>query len=138
MTRMHQTSLRLEPLILDVFAGGGGASRGIHEAVGRGPCVAINHDPAAIAMHAANHPDTLHLRENVWNVHPVRDLPAGDVWFGWFSPSCTHFSRARGGKPLSKQLRSLPWVMARVAKHRRPRVLFLENVAEMRTWQLSG
>lgn len=134
MTRMHQTSLRLEPLILDFFAGGGGASAGIHQAVGRGPCVAINHDPAAIAMHAANHPDTLHLRENVWNVHPVRDLPAGDVWFGWFSPSCTHFSRARGGKPLSKQLRSLPWVMARVAKHRRPKVLFLENVPEFQTW----
>lgn len=134
MTRMHQTKFKFDPLIFDFFAGGGGASAGIHQAVGRGPCVAINHDPAAIAMHAENHPDTLHLKENVWDVDPRRDLPAGDVWFGWFSPTCTHFSRARGGKPVSKQLRSLPWVMARVAKHRRPKVLFLENVPEFQTW----
>lgn len=134
MTRMHQTQLRFEPLILDYFAGGGGASEGIRSALGRCPDVAINHDLAAITMHATNHPDTLHLRENVWDVDPRRDLPPGPVTAAWFSPSCTHFSRARGSKPLSKQLRCLPWVAARLAKHRRPDVVFLENVAEMMSW----
>lgn len=126
--------MRAEDLIIDYFAGGGGVSQGIRDACDREPDVAINHCEHSIAMHEANHPKTIHLRENVWNVHPVHDLPGGPVWLAWFSPSCTHFSRARGGKPVSKQLRSLPWVATRFAAARRPAVIIIENVAEFRKW----
>ena len=121
-------------LIVDYFAGGGGVSEGIKAACGVAPDVAINHCEHSIAVHKANHPTTLHFQENVWNVHPVRHLPGGPVWLAWFSPSCTHFSRARGGKPVSKQLRALPWVATRFAAARRPDVIIIENVAEFRKW----
>lgn len=121
-------------LIVDYFAGGGGVSEGIKAACGVAPDVAINHCEHSIAVHKANHPTTLHLKENVWNVHPVRHLPGGPVWLAWFSPSCQHFSRARGGKPVSKQLRALPWVATRFAAARRPDVIIIENVAEFRKW----
>lgn len=124
----------MDGLIFDYFAGGGGASQGLTDAMSRHVDVAINHCPAAIAMHEANHPATLHLKENVWDVDPVRDLPPGPVAMAWFSPTCTHFSRARGGKPVSKQLRALPWVATRFAKARHPAIVFLENVPEFVTW----
>jgi len=134
MTQHHSLPLTFRPKVFDYFAGGGGASEGILQALGYSPDVAINHCPQAIAMHTVNHPLTHHLKEDVRNVDPVRDLPAGDVGLAWFSPSCTHFSRARGGKPVSKQLRALPWCTIRVAARRRPAVIILENVAEFRKW----
>lgn len=131
---MRTQALRFRPLVVDLFAGGGGASEGIRRALGHGPDVAINHCAHAIEMHARNHPDALHLQTDIWDVDPRRDLPHGDIALVWASPSCTHFSRARGSKPVSKQLRGSAWVVARFAKHRRPKVIVLENVAEMTTW----
>ncbi len=121
-------------LTVDYFAGGGGTSRGIFDALGEEPNVAINHCPLALAMHRANHPTTTHLQEDVWDVDPNTDIPPGDIDLAWFSPSCTTHSKARAGKPVSKQLRASPWVAARLAKHRRPRVIIIENVPEFRKW----
>ncbi len=127
--RLHE-----RPLVIDYFAGGGGVSEGFRLATGRAPDVAINHDAHAVRMHALNHPTTRHLHTDVWDVDPVRDLPAGEVGAAWFSPDCCHFSRARGGKPLKKEIRGLAWIALRVAARRKPAVLFLENVQEFRTW----
>ena len=124
----------MEELIIDGFAGGGGASLGIAWALGRAPDIAINHDPAAIAMHERNHPSTLHLRDDVWNVS-MRDIVAGrEVGLVWVSPDCKHFSRAKGSKPVSKNIRSLAWVAIRWAQQVKPRVLMLENVREFEDW----
>lgn len=131
---MHQRRLHLDPLFVDYFAGGGGVSEAARRALGRSPDVAINHDEHAIRMHAINHPDSVHLRTDVFDVDPVRDLPAGDVDGFWLSPDCTHHSRARGKKPLSNKRRGLAWIGLRVAAKRRPRVVFLENVPEFRSW----
>lgn len=133
MTRQLELP-ELRPWFFDFFAGGGGASEGTRRATGRAPDVAINHDAAAIEMHARNHPETLHLRQDVWDVDPERDLPRGPCWGAWFSPDCCHFSRARGGKPVSKRVRGLAWVALRFAARRRPSVIFLENVQEFTTW----
>ena len=121
-------------LIIDNFAGGGGASTGIEMAVGRSVDIAINHDPNAIAMHRANHPNTKHYCENVWDVDPVEACGGNPVGLAWFSPDCTHFSRAKGGKPVDKNIRGLAWVTLRWAYMVRPRVIMLENVPEIRSW----
>lgn len=127
-------TLKGRGIILDYFAGAGGASCGIEQALGRAPDVAINHCPHAVEVHKLNHPATDHYKVDVWDVDPRRHLPPGDVEMAWFSPNCTHFSKAKGAKPVDKKIRGLAWVMVRVAKDRRPRVLFLENVPEFVTW----
>ncbi len=121
-------------LIVDSFAGGGGASLGIEMALGRSPDIAINHDAEAIAMHAANHPRTQHYQESVWDVDPVVVTGGRRVGLAWFSPDCKHFSRAKGGKPVSKKVRGLAWIVTRWARAVRPRVICLENVVEFLTW----
>lgn len=121
-------------LIVDNFAGGGGASTGIELATGRSVDIAINHDPAAIAMHKANHPNSKHYCENVWDVDPVEACGGRPVGLAWFSPDCKHFSKAKGGKPVEKAIRGLAWVAIKWAKLVRPRVIILENVEEFTTW----
>lgn len=121
-------------LIVDNFAGGGGASTGMGWAIGRSIDIAINHDPDAIAMHSANHPDTLHYCESVFDIDPVQATAGKPVDLAWFSPDCTHFSKARGSKPVKKEIRGLAWVAVRWALKVRPRVMMLENVEEFKTW----
>lgn len=121
-------------LVVDNFAGGGGASTGIEQAIGRSVDIAINHDPDAIAMHKVNHPKTKHYCENVWDVDPKEACNGRPVGLAWFSPDCTHFSRAKGGKPVDKNIRGLAWVTLRWAYEVRPRVIMLENVPEIQTW----
>lgn len=122
------------PMITDSFAGGGGASTGIEMALGRSPDVAINHDAAALAMHEANHPETLHLNSNVWHVDPAEICRGRRVGLAWFSPDCKHHSKAKGGKPVKKNIRDLAWVVVLWAKRARPDVIALENVEEFRDW----
>lgn len=121
-------------LIVDNFAGGGGASTGIELATGRSVDIAINHDPEAIRMHKANHPNTKHYCEDVWQVDPVKACQGHPVGLAWFSPDCKHFSKAKGGKPKDKFIRGLAWVACRWAGLVRPRVIMLENVEEFKTW----
>lgn len=121
-------------LIVDNFAGGGGASTGIELATGYSVDIAINHDPEAIKMHKANHPNTMHYCENVWAVDPVKACKEHPVGLAWFSPDCKHFSKAKGGKPKDKNIRGLAWVACRWAGLVRPRVIMLENVEEFKTW----
>jgi len=121
-------------LIVDNFAGGGGASTGIEMATGYSVDIAINHDPEAIKMHKANHPNTKHYCENVWAVDPVKACNWHPVGLAWFSPDCKHFSKAKGGKPKDKNIRGLAWVACRWAGLVRPRVIMLENVEEFKTW----
>lgn len=121
-------------LITDSFAGGGGASTGIEMALGRSPDIAINHDPVALAMHAANHPDTLHLTSNIWQVDPAEACKGRPVGLAWFSPDCKHFSKAKGAAPVKRNIRDLAWVVVMWAKRVRPRVIMLENVEEFLTW----
>lgn len=121
-------------LVIDCFAGGGGASTGMEAALGRAPDVAINHSPIAVAMHAANHPDTKHFCEDIWAVAPRDACGSRAVDVAWFSPDCTHFSRAKGGQPRSKGVRSLANVVIDWAREVAPRVIFLENVEEFQTW----
>lgn len=121
-------------LIVDSFAGGGGASYGIYLATNRHPDVAINHDMEAIAMHAVNHPHTQHYAESVWQVDPVEATKGQPVGLLWASPDCTHHSRAKGGKPVSNKRRGLAWAVTRWAQAVRPRVIALENVSEWQEW----
>lgn len=121
-------------LIVDNFAGGGGASTGIELATGYSVDIAINHDPEAIKMHRANHQNTKHYCENVWAVDPVKACNGHPVGLAWFSPDCKHFSKAKGGKPKDKNIRGLAWVALRWAGLVRPRVIMLENVEEFKTW----
>ncbi len=121
-------------LIVDNFAGGGGASTGIAWALGRSVDIAINHDTDAIAMHSANHPDTLHYCESVFDVDPVQATAGKPVDLAWFSPDCKHFSKAKGSKPVNKEIRGLAWITIRWAMKVRPRVMMLENVEEFKTW----
>lgn len=121
-------------IVVDNFAGGGGASTGIEIAIGRSVDIAINHDPAAIAMHRANHPGTKHYTEDVWKVDPVEACEGHPVALAWFSPDCKHFSKAKGGKPCSKKIRGLAWVAVKWAKAVHPRVIMLENVEEFQEW----
>lgn len=124
----------MKELFVDNFAGGGGASTGIEMAIGRSVDIAINHDPDAIAMHKANHPASKHYCEDVWQVDPVEACAGNPVALAWFSPDCKHFSRAKGGKPVDKNIRGLAWVAIKWAYTVRPKVLMLENVPEIQTW----
>lgn len=121
-------------LIVDNFAGGGGASTGIEMATGISVDIAINHDPEAIRMHKTNHPSTKHYCESVWDVDPMEVCKGRPVALAWFSPDCKHFSKAKGGKPKDKNIRGLAWVALRWAGLVRPRVIMLENVEEFKTW----
>ncbi|PXW40596.1 DNA (cytosine-5)-methyltransferase 1 [Erwinia sp. AG740] len=124
----------MREIIVDNFAGGGGASTGIELAIGRSVDIAINHDPNAIAMHTTNHPDTLHYCESVFDVDPIAATAGRPVGLAWFSPDCTHHSKARGGKPVKREIRGLAWIVLRWALAVRPRVMMLENVEEFKTW----
>lgn len=121
-------------LIIDSFAGGGGASTGIEAALGRYVDIAINHDPAAIRMHQINHPHTKHYCEDVWEVDPIEATQGKPVQLMWLSPDCKHFSKAKGSKPVSKKIRGLAWLAVKWAKAVRPDVIMLENVEEFKTW----
>lgn len=121
-------------LIVDNFAGGGGASTGIEQATGRAVDIAINHDPHAIAMHTRNHPRTLHYCESVFDIDPVAATAGRPVDLAWYSPDCRHFSKAKGAKPVKKEIRGLAWIVLRWALQTRPRVMMLENVEEFKTW----
>jgi len=121
-------------LVVDNFAGGGGASTGIERAIGRPVDIAINHSPEAIAMHRANHPGTHHFCENIWEVDPKVACGGKSVGLAWFSPDCTHFSRAKGCTPVKKSIRGLAWTVIRWATDVCPRVIVLENVEEFQTW----
>ena len=121
-------------IIVDNFAGGGGASTGIEIATGYSVDIAINHDPEAIRMHKSNHPNTKHYCEDVWQVDPVKACKGNPVALAWFSPDCKHFSKAKGGKPKDKFIRGLAWAACRWAGLVRPRVIMLENVEEFKTW----
>ncbi|MCF3935039.1 DNA cytosine methyltransferase [Acuticoccus sp. M5D2P5] len=121
-------------LIVDSFAGGGGASTGITAALGHSPDYAINHDAEALAVHAVNHPETEHLSRNIWKVDPLDVVGRRPVGLAWFSPDCKHFSKAKGGRPVKRSIRDLAWVVVLWAKRVRPRVIILENVEEFRDW----
>lgn len=121
-------------LIVDNFAGGGGASTGIELATGRSVDIAINHDPHAIAMHETNHPETLHYCESVFDIDPEVATAGRRVGLAWFSPDCRHFSKAKGSKPVKKEIRGLAWIVIRWALKVRPCVMMLENVEEFKTW----
>ncbi|MFG0802834.1 DNA cytosine methyltransferase [Leclercia sp. GLN_9] len=124
----------MREIIVDNFAGGGGASTGIELATGRSVDIAINHDENAVAMHTTNHPDTLHYCESVFDVNPLVATAGRPVGLAWFSPDCRHFSKAKGSKPVEKEIRGLAWIVIRWALAVRPRVMMLENVEEFKTW----
>lgn len=121
-------------LVVDLFAGGGGASTGIEHALGRHVDVAVNHDPQAVSLHEANHPQTRHFVSDVFEVDPRAVCGDQPVGLMWASPDCKHFSKAAGGKPVSKKIRGLAWVVVKWAKLVKPRVICLENVEEFQTW----
>ncbi|MDM4167398.1 DNA cytosine methyltransferase [Klebsiella michiganensis] len=124
----------MREIIVDNFAGGGGASTGIELAIGRSVDIAINHDVNAVAMHRTNHPDTLHYCESVFDVSPLAATSGKPVGLAWFSPDCRHFSKAKGAKPVEKAIRGLAWIVIRWALDVGPRVMMLENVEEFKTW----
>ena len=121
-------------LIIDMFAGGGGASVGIEMALGRSPDIAVNHDPAAILMHRTNHPHTLHLTEDVFEVDLLKYIKGKHVALMWASPDCAQFSKAKGGKPRESGIRMLPWAVYKHAKAVHPDVIIMENVEEIQQW----
>jgi len=127
------------PIIIDSFAGGGGASTGIEMALGRSPDIAINHNAAALALHEANHPQTLHLSENVYKIDPLDYLRRSHVGLAWFSPDCKHFSKAKGGKPVERNIRDLAWIIPgwieRIQRSGgKVDVVILENVEEFQDY----
>ena len=131
---MYQDNL-LRELIIDNFAGGGGASTGIELALGVPVDIAINHDADAIAMHKVNHPYTMHYQEDVFAIEPEKVTGGRPVGIAWFSPDCKHFSRAKGGAPVEKKIRGLSWVIIKWAMSKSaPRCIFMENVPEIQTW----
>lgn len=121
-------------LVVDLFAGGGGASTGIEQAIGRPVDIAVNHDPEAVSLHTVNHPQTRHFCSDVFEVEPLTVTEGQPVGLLWASPDCKHFSKAKGGKPVSKKIRGLAWVVIKWAKLTKPRVICLENVEEFQTW----
>ncbi|HCA35402.1 MAG: DNA (cytosine-5-)-methyltransferase [Rhodopirellula sp.] len=132
---MNQVALDLgHELVVDLFAGGGGASCGIEQGIGRPVDIAVNHDPMAVAMHEANHARTTHFCESVFKVNPVAVTGNQPVGLLWASPDCTHHSKAKGGKPVSAKRRGLAWVVIKWARRTRPRVIMLENVEEFEDW----
>lgn len=124
----------MEGLVVDLFAGGGGASTGLAQALGRDPDIAINHDAEALSMHMANHPSTRHLLNDITRVLPLEATEGRKVSILHASPDCTHFSKAKGGKPRSQYIRDLAWVVVRWAEDTRPTLITLENVEEFQTW----
>lgn len=124
----------LDEIIVDNFAGGGGASTGMELATGRSVAIAINHDPDAILMHKTNHPHTEHLQASVWDVDPREVCRGRPVGLAWFSPDCKHFSKAKGAALVDRNIRGLAWIVLRWAGTVRPRVIILENVEEFVTW----
>jgi len=132
---MSQIGLDLgQELVIDLFAGGGGASCGIEQGLGRPVDIAVNHDPMAVTMHQANHPGTRHFCESVFSVNPSDVTGNQPVGLLWASPDCTHHSKAKGGKPVSAKRRGLAWVVIKWARRTRPRVIMLENVEEFEDW----
>lgn len=123
-----------DEIIVDNFAGGGGASTGIELASGRPVTIAINHDPDAILLHQTNHPYTKHMQASVWDVDPVEVCEGRSVGLAWFSPDCKHFSKAKGAALVDRNIRGLAWIVLRWAGTVRPRVIMLENVEEFQTW----
>ena len=126
-----------DEIIIVGFAGGGGTCEGIRMALGRSPDEALNHDEDAVSMHKANHPETRHWCQNIWQAEPAEVAAGRPIGFAWFSPDCTHFSKAKGGVPRKKNIRDLAWIVVAYAKlplHIRPRVIQLENVEEFQTW----
>lgn len=121
-------------LVIDLFAGGGGASTGIEQAIGRHVDIAINHDPEAVSLHTVNHPQTRHYISDVFEVDPLEVTGGQPVGLLWASPDCKHFSKAKGGKPVSKKIRGLAWVVPDWVRAVRPRIVVLENVEEFVTW----
>lgn len=133
--RIHpQAGMNFNGLVIDNFAGGGGASTGIELGLGRPVDIAVNHDPEAVAMHDINHPHTRHFCESVWEVDPRVLVDGRPVDLCWFSPDCKHFSKAKGGAPVKKEIRGLAWVAIRYAATAKPKVIMLENVEEFVTW----
>ncbi len=131
--KFPQLDMNFGELVIDNFAGGGGASTGIEAAIGRPVDIAINHDPDAIAMHEVNHPQTRHFCESVWDIDPRKVCGDRPVGLAWFSPDCKHFSKAKGKKPVEKKIRGLAWVVLRWAATVKPRIIMLENVEEFVT-----
>ena len=131
--KRHKRHARVE-LIVDNFAGGGGASLGIEMALGRAVDIAVNHCKSALAMHEFNHPATKHFCESVWKIDPVLACGGNPVGLAWFSPDCRHFSRAKGSKPVSRKIRCLAWIVIRWARKVKPRLIMLENVREFQDW----
>lgn len=126
-------------LVVDLFAGGGGASTGIEQAIGRHVDIAVNHDPEAVSLHQANHPQTRHYVCDVFEVDPIAVTEGRPVCLLWASPDCKHFSKAKGGKPVSKKIRSLAgvvikWIEKLKPTDQHPRLIHLENVEEFQTW----
>lgn len=121
-------------LIIDLFAGGGGASTGMEQAAGRNVNDAVNHDPEALGMHQINHPKTQHHCTDIFEIDPLEVTGGRPVGVLWASPDCKHFSKAKGGKPVSKKIRSLAWVVIRWAREVNPRIIFVENVEEFKDW----
>jgi DNA (cytosine-5)-methyltransferase 1 len=121
-------------LVIDSFAGGGGASEGLVAAIGRAPDIAINHDAEALAMHKLNHPESMHVLEDVWKADLKKLVGRRSVGLLWASPDCRHFSRAKGGTPVSKRVRSLAWIVCKWAREVKPDVIMLENVREFAEW----
>jgi DNA (cytosine-5)-methyltransferase 1 len=120
-------------LVVDLFAGGGGASTGIARAY-REPDVAVNHNPIALAVHRANHPQTAHYVADVYEVDPREATGGQPVAIIWASPDCRHHSKAKGGAPRDRGVRGLAWVVIRWLFVTRSRLLFLENVEEFCDW----
>ena len=120
--------------IVDNFAGGGGASTGIAQAIGKSPDIAVNHNAEALMMHEKNHPETKHYNESVWDINISEAVNDEPVLAGWFSPDCTHFSVAKGGKPVKKVIRGLAWIVKKWAGQADMAVIFMENVKEFITW----
>lgn len=137
--RPPQVRLYADEIVIDGFAGGGGTSTGIETVLGRSPDIAINHDPVALAMHEANHPDTRHITSNIREVSYRTEAGGRPVGVAWFSPDCTYHSKARGGKPFrdrnrARRIRGLAWEAVRCAEEVRPRMIFVENVEEFKDW----
>lgn len=129
-----QADVQCTPMVVDGFAGGGGASTGIEMALGRPVSVAINHDESAILMHQMNHPNTRHYKDNIWMIDPRSVTGGRPVGLAWFSPDCKHFSRAKGAALVDRNIRGLAWVVCKWAALARPTVIMMENVPEFVTW----
>ena len=134
MTKSCAQISLLDEIIVDNFAGGGGASTGIELAAGRPVTIAINHDPDAILLHKTNHPYTQHYQEDVWSVDPRAVCGGRKVGLAWFSPDCKHFSKAKGAALVDRKILGLAWIVLKWAALVRPRVIMLENVEEFQTW----